>query len=287
MPRFPNSHSDAPLYDLHTHSTASDGAYSPAELVHQAAAAGVTVLALTDHDSTAGLDEAETGAIEAGIQLIPGVEISATWAEKTIHIVGLQIDRHCDVLVQGLSVLQATRLERAQEIGRRLDRHGIPGTFEVARHMAGEGMITRTHFARHLVELGLAGSVKDVFERFLTRGKPGYVPTRWAEMADAIAWIREAGGVAVLAHPQRYKLTASWMRRLIGEFKECGGAGLEVVSGTASPSDTQSSAEYARRFGLYASAGSDFHSPETAWLKLGRLPPLPSDLSPVWTLWNS
>jgi predicted metal-dependent phosphoesterase TrpH len=275
------------LYDLHTHSTASDGAYSPAELVHQAAAAGVTVLALTDHDSTAGLDEAETGAIEAGIQLIPGVEISATWAEKTIHIVGLQIDRHCDVLVQGLSVLQATRLERAQEIGRRLDRHGIPGTFEVARHMAGEGMITRTHFARHLVELGLAGSVKDVFERFLTRGKPGYVPTRWAEMADAIAWIREAGGVAVLAHPQRYKLTASWMRRLIGEFKECGGAGLEVVSGTASPSDTQSSAEYARRFGLYASAGSDFHSPETAWLKLGRLPPLPSDLSPVWTLWNS
>ncbi|WP_434149234.1 PHP domain-containing protein [Methylocaldum gracile subsp. desertum] len=275
-----------PLYDLHTHSTASDGAYSPSELVRQAAAAGVNVLALTDHDSTAGLDEAETAALEAGIQLIPGVEISVTWADKTIHIVGLRIDRHCNVLKQGLSRLQATRLERAQEIGRRLYRHGVPGTFEAAREMAGEGMITRTHFARHLVELGLAGSMKDVFERFLTRGKPGYVSTRWAEMADAIAWIREAGGGAVLAHPQRYKLTASWMRRLIGEFKECGGEALEVVSGTASPSETQSSAEYARRFELCASSGSDFHSPETAWVKLGRLPPLPSDLTPVWTHWN-
>ncbi|MGX2028695.1 MULTISPECIES: PHP domain-containing protein [Methylocaldum] len=275
-----------PLYDLHTHSTASDGAYSPSELVRQAAAAGVNVLALTDHDSTAGLDEAETAALDAGIQLIPGVEISVTWADKTIHIVGLRIDRHCNVLKQGLSRLQATRLERAQEIGRRLDRYGVPGTFEAAREMAGDGMITRTHFARHLVELGLAGSMKDVFERFLTRGKPGYVSTRWAEMADAIAWIREAGGGAVLAHPQRYKLTASWMRRLIGEFKECGGEAIEVVSGTASPSDTQSSAEYARRFGLRASSGSDFHSPETAWVKLGRLPPLPSDLTPVWTHWN-
>jgi len=275
------------LYDLHTHSTASDGAYPPSELVRQAAAAGVTVLALTDHDSTAGLDEAETTALEVGIQLIPGVEISVTWADKTIHIVGLRIDRHCNVLKLGLSRLQATRLERAQEIGRRLDRYGVPSTFEAARDMAGDGMITRTHFARHLVSLGLAGSVKDVFERFLTRGKPGYVPTRWAEMADAIAWIRKAGGGAVLAHPQRYKLTASWMRRLIGEFKECGGEAIEVVSGTASPNDTQSSAEYARRFGLCASSGSDFHSPETAWLKLGRLPPLPSDLTPIWTLWNS
>jgi predicted metal-dependent phosphoesterase TrpH len=125
-----------------------------------------------------------------------------------------------------------------------------------------------------------------VFERFLTRGKPGYVPTRWAEMAHAVDWIRKAGGVAVLAHPQRYKLTASWMRRLIGDFKECGGAAIEVVSGAAPPSDTQTSAEYARRFQLYASSGSDFHSPETAWIKLGRLPALPADLAPVWTLWD-
>jgi len=275
------------VYDLHTHSTASDGAYSPSELVRQAGAAGVTALALTDHDSTAGLAEAEVTALEAGIRLIPGVEVSATWADKTIHIVGLRIDPDCDVLKQGLARLQAIRDERAQEMGRRLDRYGVPGTFEAAREMAGDGMITRTHFARYLASLGLAGSVKDVFERFLTRGKPGYVPTRWAEMADVIDWIREAGGVAVLAHPQRYKLTASWMRRLIGEFKECGGAALEVVSGTASPSETQSSAEYARRFELCASCGSDFHSPETVWVKLGRLPPLPSNLTPVWSLWNS
>lgn len=286
MPGFPNSIlSGASLYDLHTHSTASDGTYSPAELVRQAAAAGVTVLALTDHDSTAGLDEAEAAALETGIQLIPGVEISVTWADKTIHIVGLHIDRHSAVLRQGLNRLQATRIERAREIGRRLDHHGIPGTFEVAREMAGDGMITRTHFARHLVFLGLAASVRDVFERFLTRGKPGYVPTRWAEMAHAVDWIRKAGGIAVLAHPQRYKLTASWMRRLIGDFKECGGAAIEVVSGAAPPSDTQTSAEYARRFQLYASSGSDFHSPETAWIKLGRLPALPADLAPVWTLW--
>lgn len=274
------------MYDLHTHSTASDGAYPPSELVRRAAASGVTVLALTDHDSTAGLDEAETTALETDTRLIPGVEISVTWAEKTIHIVGLHIHRHCDLLRRGLTGLQATRLERAQEIGRRLDRFGITGTFEAAREVAGDGMITRTHFARHLVELGLAGSLKDVFERFLTRGKPGYVPTRWAEMAEAIAWIREAGGVAVLAHPQRYKLTGSWMRRLIGEFKECGGMAIEVVSGAASPGDTQSSADYARRFGLHASIGSDFHSPEASWVKLGRLPPLPSDLPPVWTLWD-
>ncbi|WP_145986602.1 PHP domain-containing protein [Methylocaldum marinum] len=274
------------MYDLHTHSTASDGAYSPSELVRRAAASGVTVLALTDHDSTAGLDEAETTALETDIRLIPGVEISVTWAEKTIHIVGLRIQRNCEILRRGLSGLQATRLERAQEIGRRLDRFGISGTFEAAREIAGDGMITRTHFARHLVELGLAGSLKDVFDRFLTRGKPGYVPTRWAEMAEAIAWIKTAGGVAALAHPQRYKLTGSWMRRLVGEFKECGGMAIEVVSGTASPGDTQSSADYARRFELHASIGSDFHSPETGWVKLGRLPPLPSDLPPVWTLWD-
>ncbi|MGX2038691.1 PHP domain-containing protein [Methylocaldum sp. MU1018] len=274
------------MYDLHTHSTASDGACSPSELVRQAAAAGVTVLALTDHDSTDGLAEADSAAAAAGIRLIPGVEISTTWADKTIHIVGLRIDRHCDALKQGLSRLQATRIERAREIGRRLERHGIPGTFEAAQDMAGDGMITRTHFARHLAGLGLAADIKDVFERFLTRGKPGYVQTLWADMAEAVGWIREAGGVAVLAHPQRYKLTASWMRRLVGEFKECGGEALEVVSGTASPGDTQSSAEYARRFELCASCGSDFHSPEMPWLKLGRLPPLPSDLTPVWTLWN-
>jgi predicted metal-dependent phosphoesterase TrpH len=275
-----------PNYDLHTHSKASDGSYAPAELVEHAAAVGVTDLALTDHDSTGGLAEARSAAERAGIRLIPAVEISTTWENKSIHIVGLNIHPGCDILQQGLRTLQATRLDRARAMAGRLAEYGVPDAFEATRDMAGDGMITRTHFARYLAGLGLAASVRDVFDRYLTHGKPGYVPTRWAEIAEAVRWIDAAGGVAVLAHPQRYRLTGSWMRRLIGHFKDCGGRGLEVVSGTGSPGDIQSSAEYARRFGLLASRGSDFHSPETPWPKLGKLPPLPPDLTPVWTAWE-
>jgi predicted metal-dependent phosphoesterase TrpH len=275
-----------PIYDLHTHSTASDGAYAPAELVEQAAAAGITGLALTDHDSTAGLAEAQAAATRAGVRLIPAVEISATWQNKTIHIVGLNISPECELLRQGLARLQATRHERAQEMSRRLAKYGIPGVFEAVQAMAGDGMITRTHFAKHLAGLGLAANVRDAFDRYLTHGKPGYVSTHWVEMEEAVTWIRTAGGAAVLAHPQRYKLTGSWLRRLLSEFREAGGAGLEVVSGTASPGDVQSSAEYARRFDLLASCGSDFHSPDNNWSKLGRLPPLPTGLVPVWSLWE-
>lgn len=269
-------------YDLHTHSTASDGGYPPAELVRQAAAAGIAHLALTDHDSTAGLAEAQATAQATGIRLIPGAEISTTWQGKTLHIVGLGIDPDAEPLRLGLARLQALRDERAVEIGRRLDRHGIPGVFEAVREQAGGGMVTRTHFAKHLARLGLAGSTRDAFERYLAHGKPGHVATRWAELEETIGWINSAGGVAVVAHPQRYKLTGSWLRRLLGEFRELGGAGIEVVSGTAAPGEVQSSAEWARRFDLLGSVGSDFHSPENIWPKLGRLPPLPPDLAPVW-----
>lgn len=272
-----------PDYDLHTHSTASDGGYPPSELVRHAAAAGITTLALTDHDCTLGLAEAQTAAQTLGIRLIPGLEISTTWQGKTLHLVGLGIDPDSAPLQHGLAQLQATRAERAAEIGRRLDKYGIPGVFEAVRAKAGDGMLTRGHFAKHLAQLGLAGNVRDAFERYLIHGKPGYVPTRWADLADAIDWINTAGGVAVLAHPQRYKLTGSWLRRLLGEFREMGGAGLEVVAGTAAPGDVQSSAELARRFDLLASIGSDFHSPENLWPKLGRLPPLPAGLVPVWS----
>lgn len=275
------------LYDLHTHSRASDGAYTPTELVHQAAAAGVTVLALSDHDSTAGLAEAASVAVSAGIRLIPAVEISTTWHDKTIHIVGLNLDPACGALQDGLRDLQAIRGARALEMGRRLARDGIPEVYEAAREMAGEGMITRTHFARHLYDLGVAASVRDAFDRYLARGKPGYVATRWADFGVAIGWIREAGGAAVLAHPQRYQLTGSWLRRLLAEFKEAGGVAMEVVSGTGGPGDIQSSAEYARRFDLLGSCGSDFHSPDHLWPKLGRLPPLPAGLVPVWSLWGN
>lgn len=273
-------------YDLHLHSTASDGAYPPRELVAQAAAHGISALALTDHDSTAGLAEAGLAAAEQGLRLIPGVEVSTTWRDKSLHILGLNLDPACEPLRQGLAGLQALRGERAREMGRRLAKAGIPGVFEAARLKAGSGMITRTHFAQHLHEVHLAGSVRDAFDRYLAQGKPGYVPTRWADLEAAIGWIRTAGGVAVIAHPQRYKLTGSWLRRLLGEFRELGGAGLEVVSGTAAPGEVQSSAEFARRFDLAASCGSDFHGPQYQWPKLGRLPPLPAGLRPVWELWE-
>lgn len=273
-------------YDLHLHSTASDGAYSPRELVAHVAAAGIEAFALTDHDSTAGLPEAGLAAVEHGLRLIPGVEISTTWRDKTLHLIGLNLNPDCESLRRGLAGLERLREERAREMGRRLEKDGIPGVYEAVLRKAGEGRVTRTHFAQCLHERHLAGSVRDAFDRYLTHGKPGYVPTRWADLGEAIGWIRTAGGVAVIAHPQRYKLTGSWLRRLLGEFREMGGAGLEVVSGTAAAGEVQSSTEYARRFDLLASSGSDFHGPEYGWPKLGRLPPLPPGLIPVWTQWE-
>ena len=273
-------------YDLHTHSLASDGKFSPAELVAQAAAAGIATLALTDHDSTAGVAEAQAAAPAHGVRLIAGVEISVTWHDKTLHIVGLNLDPNFAPLQDGLALIQAIRAERAREIGRRLAREGIPGAYEAAEALAGGGMITRTHFARFLVNSYLAADVRDVFCRYLTKGKPGYVSSRWAELGEALDWIKGAGGVAVLANPQRYSLTHSWMRRMMAEFREAGGESIEVVSGTGGPGDVQSSAEYARRFDLLASVGSDFHSPENVWPKLGKLVPLPAGLVPVWTVWE-
>lgn len=273
-------------YDLHTHSSASDGAYPPAELVRQAHAGGVTHLALSDHDCTNGLDEARAEAEALGMALIPAVEISTSWHGKSVHIVGLNIDPACPELCEGLGRLQALRLTRAEEMGRRLAKAGILGGFEAASALAGAGMITRTHFARFLHAQGLAGSVRDVFDHYLVQGKPGYVPTDWATLDEAIHWIKRAGGVAVVAHPQRYKLTNSWLGRLLVEFKAAGGEALEVVTGNACPGDIQSSASAARRHGLLASVGSDFHSPDNIWLKMGRLAPLPADLTPVWSLWH-
>ena len=274
-------------YDLHTHSTASDGVYRPAELVARAALAGIQVLSLTDHDTTAGLAEAAAAAQIHGIRLIPGVEISVTWQNKTLHLIGLNIAADYLLLQTGLQEIETIRAERAREIGRRLEKAGIPGIYADAEALAGAGMLTRSHFAHCLARRGLAADVRDVFNRYLTAGKPGYVATRWAALEDAIRWIRAAGGVAVLAHPQRYPLTGSWLRRLLGEFREMGGEGLEVLSGTAAPSDNQSSAALALRFDLLASCGSDFHGPDTGWPKLGRLPALPTGLIPVWSRWEN
>ncbi|QXP84939.1 PHP domain-containing protein [Methylococcus sp. Mc7] len=275
------------MYDLHAHSTASDGTLSPADLVRTAAASGIRTLALTDHDSVAGLPEAAGAAADQGLRLIPGVELSVTWESRTIHIVGLNIAPDHPGLDEGMRRLQAVRFERAKEMGRRLEKKGIPGTLEIAAGLARAGMVTRTHFARALVQLGHAASVRDVFDKFLAQGKPGHVPTVWAEMAAAVGWIVEAGGVPVLAHPQRYKMTGSWIGRLAGDFKAAGGEAIEVISGNATLSDIQTNTGIARRYGLLASVGSDYHGPEQVWLKLGKIPPLPAGLTPVWTRWEN
>ncbi len=272
-------------YDLHAHSTASDGALSPAELVRQARACGVKNLALTDHDTTDGLAEARASAEENGITLIPGIELSVTWQQRCIHIIGLNIDPDYAPLQEGIVGLRNMRLSRAVEMGARLQKKGIENAYEGALQLAGKGMITRTHFARYLVDHGHAGSFQNAFDRFLGAGKPGFVVTRWTDLEEAIGWINGAGGTAVVAHPLRYKLTGAWLCRLLDAFKQCGGVGIEIVCGSSSGNDIRCAAEQARRFDLLGSVGSDYHSPEKPWIQLGRLPPLPNSITPVWSVW--
>lgn len=274
-------------YDLHSHSTASDGTLSPAELVQRAHAQGVDVLALTDHDVTAGLAEASATAQGLAIELVHGVEISVSWKGVTIHIVGLNIDPENTKLQAGLAGLRARREQRGEEIARRLAKHGIEGALEGAQRFANGQILGRTHFARFLVEQGHARDVRQVFKRFLVHNKPGHVAGQWAALDEAVGWIRAAGGQAVIAHPARYRISASRLRQLIGDFKDAGGTALEVVSGSHSAGDAQGMALYAERFGLLASCGSDYHGPEQPWIELGRLPVLPGNCTPVWSAWEA
>lgn len=274
------------VYDLHTHSTASDGTLTPSALVSKAAAVGVNVLALTDHDTTEGLGEAKRAAAAMGIELVGGVEISVTWSGMTIHLVGIGVAPDDAMLQRGLADLREFRDWRAREIGRRLDKAGIRGAFEGARKHASGRLISRTHFARYLVEKGHAESVRQVFSKYLLRNKPGHVAGRWATLEDAVGWITGAGGQAVIAHPARYKLTRTKLRRLIGEFRECGGEGIEVVSGSHSKDECYTMARHASDCGLLASAGSDYHGPENPYTELGRLMPLPPGSRPVWDQWG-
>lgn len=273
-------------YDLHSHSLASDGTLSPAELVRSASVAGVDVLALTDHDETSGIAEASEAAREVGLCLIPGVEVSVTWNSQTVHMVGLRIDTQSSPLQQGLMRLREFRNWRAEEMGRRLAKHGIEGAYAAASALARGRIISRTHFAHFLAERGHAKSVRDVFKHFLKPRKPGYVPGEWATLEEAVTWIHGAGGQAVIAHPARYNMTASKRRKLFGEFGELGGEALEVVSGSHSLGDCHNMAQYARQFGLLASSGSDYHGPENPWIALGRLPPLPKTCQPIWSTWG-
>jgi predicted metal-dependent phosphoesterase TrpH len=272
-------------YDLHTHSTASDGTLSPAALVTRAAAAGVDVLALTDHDTTEGLAEAALTAVGAGLHLVTGVEISVTWAGQVVHIVGLGFDPDDSNLQRGLASLRRFREWRAEEIGRRLEKHGISGAYEGARGYSNGHLISRTHFARFLVEQGYSPDMRKVFKQYLTRGQPGHVAGEWAALGQAVAWIHAAGGEAVIAHPARYGMTRTRLRRLIGEFREAGGEALEVVSGSHSKDEAFTMAKHTRDFSLRASLGSDYHGPETPWTELGRLSPLPDNSVPIWHGW--
>jgi predicted metal-dependent phosphoesterase TrpH len=276
----------APLaqnFDLHCHSSASDGVLTPAAVVRRAAANGVGVLALTDHDDLTGLAEAEATAQECGIRLVPGVEISITWGGITIHIVGLGVDPASDALARGLEHVRASRARRAERIAAEFDALGIPGTLAGAYSHAGNpSLVGRAHFARFLVEQGVARDVRSVFQRYLVAGKPAYVPHEWAALADAVAWIRASGGRAVVAHPGRYRLTRDDLRRFLVEFIAAGGEAIEVVTGSHTRAQHHEFAQLAREFGFLASRGSDFHGPDESEIDLGQLPPLPADLKPVW-----
>ena len=273
-------------YDLHCHSTSSDGVLTPEAVIRRAATNGVAVLALTDHDEVAGLAEAAQAAREYGIRFVPGVEASITWGGTTIHIVGLGIDPGNATLTAGLGQVQSSRERRAAKIAAQLESLGIAGSLAGAYTYAGNPrLIGRAHFARFLVERGVAPDVATVFKHYLVRGKPGYVPHQWADLADAVASIRASGGRAVVAHPGRYKLPRADLRQFLGEFKRAGGEGIEVVTGSHSPGQYTEFARLAREFGFLASRGSDFHGPDESPIDLGMLPPLPGDLKPVWHDW--
>jgi predicted metal-dependent phosphoesterase TrpH len=273
--------------DLHCHSTVSDGALAPAALAARAKANGVDVWALTDHDELGGIPQARAAAHDLGLRYVSGVEVSVTWAGRTVHIVGLQVDEGNESLVRGLAHTRSGRERRAREMAEQLAAAGIPDAYQGAlRHVGNPDLISRTHFARYMVERGFCADIGEVFRNYLTEGKPGYIPHRWASLKDAIGWIRGAGGVAVVAHPGRYDLDDLVLDALLNEFKQHGGVGIEVVTGSHTVDEYARFAQVAQRYGLLASRGSDFHAPDESHVELGTLPPLPAGLTPVWHDWQ-
>ncbi len=272
--------------DLHSHSTVSDGVLSPVEVAARAHANGVQVWALTDHDELAGLAQAGERARALGLKFIPGVEVSVTWAKQTIHIVGLNIDPNDVALSAGLARLRTGRIERAKEMARRFDKLGIFGSFEGALPYAGNPeLISRTHFARFLIERGYCKNMQMVFDTYLGDDKPANVRVQWVSLQEAVRWITNAGGRAVIAHPGRYAYSPLQYGALFDEFKELGGEGIEVITGSHTVAQYRQYADIARHYGLLASCGSDFHSPVESRMDLGALPELPRDLKPVWHDW--
>lgn len=273
------------MIDLHSHSNISDGLFTPAELVEHAASHGVRVLALTDHDDIDGLAEARQAAVLHGIQLVNGVEISVTWKKRTLHIVGLNFDPENENLKTGLAGVRQSRLERAKQMAIGLEKAGIHGSFEVASTYAQQGILTRMHFARFLVERQYAKDAKSVFKKYLVKGKPGFVDHQWMSLESAVNLIVNSGGVAVIAHPGRYDIRRTNMLLLLEEFRALGGSAIEVVTGSHTPPQYVEYAKYAQLFGLKASQGSDYHGKGISFMEMGRLPALPSNCTPVWQDW--
>lgn len=269
--------------DLHCHSTVSDGTLSPDQLAARAKANGVALWALTDHDEIAGQQQAAAAARAAGLDYLHGVEISVSFAGQTIHVVGLGIDPAHAALRDGLARTRGGRNRRARAIGESLAAVGIAGAYDGAEALAANPeMVTRTHFARWLVSTGVCRDTREVFRNYLTNGKPGDVTQQWATLRDAVGWISAAGGLAVIAHPGRYKYTANEEWALFEEFKAHGGRGVEVLTASHGAADVAKYTATAQEYGLLASRGSDFHSPDESRIELGALPALPDGLTPVW-----
>ena len=274
--------------DLHCHSVISDGTLTPEELAERAKANGVHLWALTDHDELGGQKRAREAASALKIEYLAGVEISVTWMGETIHIVGLGIDAEHAGIIEGLRRTRDGRGNRAKLMAAQLLKAGIPGAYEGALHFAGNhDLISRTHFARFLVEQGVCRNTEHVFKNYLIEGKPGYVPHQWATLDDAVSWIKSAGGVAVIAHPGRYsRLNAMQMDELYKHFKDIGGLAIEVITGSHSPDQYKTFAKIAQQYGFLASRGSDFHDPSESHIDLGNLPHLPDHLTPVWSAFH-
>ncbi len=271
--------------DLHCHSCVSDGTLTPEQLAQRAKERGVELWSLTDHDEIGGQRRARAAAAALGLPYLTGTEISVSFCGQTVHIVGLGFDADDAPLAQGLAATRGGRRERAMEMAESLAQAGIRGSFEGAlKYVGNPELISRTHFARYLVETGVCADTGEVFRRFLTEGKPGFVPHRWASLRDAVRWITDAGGLAVIAHPARYRFTANEEHALFSEFKSHGGRGVEVVTGSHSAAEAVRYADAALEYGLAASRGSDFHSPDESHTDLGDLPELPGRLTPVWEL---
>lgn len=271
--------------DLHSHSIVSDGTLPPEELAQRAKANGVELWALTDHDEAGGLDRAMAAAREQGLPFLTGTEISVSFVGATVHIVGLGFDHTDATLLKGLNATRSGRAQRAQQMSEELAKAGIPGALEGAmKYVGNPDLISRSHFARYIVEAGHCPDTNAVFRKYLAEGKPGYVPHQWAKLSEAVGWITGAGGVAVIAHPGRYPLSANEEFALFTEFKNHGGQGVEVITGSHGHADFIKYADYCREFNLVASRGSDFHSPLESRIDLGQLPDLPGSVTPVWSL---